>query len=248
MKKILAYITTPLFKMSFISFLIIFHPIQVIAFKFFGVKAHQKTVGLLNYCLVSTFRIVGSKIKFINDYTIPTDRPIIVISNHQSTFDVSPISWVFRKNGLAFIAKKELAKGIPSVSYNLRKSGAALIDRKKRDQAIPQIMSLGKRIVENNSAACIFPEGTRSKTGNIRKFQPGGINALLKTAPNALIIPFVIDGNLKMENNGSFFCSFGESLTYKVLEPIEPNGRSSEELTSLVEEIITKAKEDLENN
>lgn len=182
--------------------------------------------------------VIGFRIKFNNKASLPTDRPIIVVSNHQGTYDIPPIVWMFRKHHPKFISKIELAKGFPSISYNLRHSGAALIKRKNRAHALGEIRKLGKLIADNNYCACIFAEGTRSKTGKMRKFKSGGLATLLEEAPNSLVVPFVVDGNYKIERNGRFPLSFGEKGTYSILEPIEPKGYTAEELTEKIESLI----------
>jgi len=238
MKKILAYITTPLFYFLFTLALLIFHPIQVICRRLFGYQAHKVSVDILNYILMRLVIFIGFRIKFNDKVQLPTDRPLIVVSNHQGTYDIPPIVWMFRKNHPKFISKIELSKGLPSISYNLRHSGAALIRRKNRAHALGEIRKLGKLIADNNYCACIFAEGTRSKTGKMRQFKSGGLATLLAEAPNSLVVPFVVDGNYKIERNGRFPLSFGEKGTYSILEPIEPKEYTAEELTKKIESLI----------
>ena len=238
MKKILSYITTPLFYFLFLLALVIFHPIQVICKTLFGYHAHKVSVDILNYILMRLVWVIGFRIKFSNKANLPTNRPIIVVSNHQGTYDIPPIVWMFRKHHPKFISKIELAKGFPSISYNLRHSGAALIKRKNRSQALGEIRKLGKLIAENNYCACIFAEGTRSKTGKLRQFKSGGLATLLEEAPNSLIVPFIVDGNYKIEHKGRFPLSFGEKGNYSILEPIEPKGYTPNELCSMIENLI----------
>jgi len=145
---------------------------------------------------------------------------------------------MFRKHHPKFISKIELAKGLPSISYNLRHSGAALIRRKNRAHALGEIRKLGKLIADNNYCACIFAEGTRSKTGKMKRFKSGGLATLLEEAPNSLVVPFVVDGNYKIERNGRFPLSFGEKGTYSILEPIDPKNYTAEELTEKIESLI----------
>ena len=238
MKKILSYILTPLYYATFAILLLVFHPVQIICRKIGGYNSHKKSVDILNLFVFKSLKIMGAKFLIRGCYNLPTDRPLIIVSNHQSFNDISPIYWLFRKNHPKFISKLELAKNIPSISYNLRHSGAALIDRKKGGQSVKEIIKLGRLIEKNNYSACIFPEGTRTKTGKLKIFHPGGIKTLLKAAPSALIVPFVIDGNFNLYKYGNFPISFGETLKYTVLEPIEPKNQSAEELIVRVEGVI----------
>ena len=238
MNKLFGFLFTPIHYLFFFLLLLIFHVVQVIAFNFFGEKAHKRSVDLLNFFLLQNFRTIGTRIKFINNYSLPVGQTIIAISNHQSMYDMPMIIWYLRKINLKFVSKKELAKGIPSISYNLRHSGAALIDRNDKAQALAEIEKLGKLIQEKKLSALIFPEGTRSKTGILKPFSIGGISTLLREAPDALILPLVINNSWKIFRYGQFPLSFGEKISLEVLEPF-----SSKNLTAL--EVIAKAEEQI---
>ncbi len=239
MKKILAYILTPIFYLVFGMILVIFHPIQVICWNLFGYLAQKRSVEIMNFLIIKSMVILGARVKFKGFEKIPLDKPLIIVSNHQSQFDIPPLGWGFRKHFPKYISKIELGKGIPSISYNLRKGGSALIDRKNRSQSIKEIIKFGRHIEANNYSACIFPEGTRSKDGIVRKFKASGLGALLKTAPSAIIIPFAIDGNYLFQRDG-FPMGFGEKIKYTVLDPIERGNHTAEEIAELTERAIKK--------
>lgn len=230
MKKILDYILSAIYLLYFGLTLLVFHLIQVICFNFFSRKIHQKSVHLLNGSLLHGLWIVGVRLRFISKATLPTDRPIIFIANHQSMFDIVGMIWYLRKNYPIFVSKIELSKGIPSISYNLRKSGAALIDRKDGKQAIMEIARLGKLIEETKFSAAIFPEGTRSRTGELKTFATGGVGVLIKRAPSALVVPIAIKNTAKLNPKGIFPLSSFEKLSWVVLPPIEPKGKTLEEI------------------
>jgi 1-acyl-sn-glycerol-3-phosphate acyltransferase len=238
MKIILAYLLTALFHIYFGLMIGIFHPIQVIALNVFGDNARRKAVDLFNFCLVYGLYIMGCRIKFRGFEKLPDNRPIIIVSNHQSLYDIPAIGYGFRTYYAKFISKIELGKNIPSVSYNLRHGKSALIDRNNGAQAVKEIFKLGKLIQENNYAACIFPEGTRSKTGKVKKFMSAGINTLLRAAPSAVIVPFVIDGHSQLMEKGLFPLKIGVKISYTVLDPVEPKGRDVEEMVGAVQASI----------
>lgn len=240
MNKILGYITTPVYYFIFGLLLGIFHILQVLAWNIFGYKAQKRTVDVLNLILLKSFWIVGSRQVFKGFGQLPHNRPLIIIANHQSMFDITPIVWSFRKHYPRFISKIELGKGIPSISYNLRKGGSALIDRSNRMQSLREISRLGREIEANNYSACIFPEGTRSRTGMLKRFKTGGVEALLANAPTALVVPFVIDGNHKLLQYGYWPLRFGVKTVYTVLEPIEPAGQAVEDIVMQAETAIRK--------
>ncbi|MDC0357313.1 1-acyl-sn-glycerol-3-phosphate acyltransferase [Oligoflexia bacterium] len=242
MQKFLGWIFTPLLGLAFTFVLGVFHPIQMLAFRF-GYTPHKKVVDCMCFCLVVALKLVGTKIRFHSTYTLPTERPIIFVSNHQSMFDIPMISWFLRDNHPKFISKQELGQGVPSVSYNLRHGGSILIDRSNPRQALPEIDRLGKYITKYHRAACIYPEGTRARDGVLKKFKTSGFLKLKKTAPAALIVPLVIQGSWELLRYKLKPVPFGATFSLTVLEPIEQAALSGRDILELAESNIRKVLE-----
>lgn len=241
MNKIFGYIFSPIHYLLFGFFLCLFHPIQWICFKLGGQEAHKKSVDLMNFFLIGTYFVLGSSVRFKNPYQLPDKRPIIFIANHQSMYDIPPLIWFLRKYHAKFISKIELTRGIPSISFNLKYGGGANIDRKDSKQAVAEILKLAERMKTLSWSTVIFPEGTRSKDGRLKPFAIGGVATILKKVPNALIVPVAIRNSWKLVQYGSFPLSFGERMSWEILAPVEPEGKSMEEIMSIAEEAIRKA-------
>ena len=240
MQKILAYPLTVIYLLCFGLTLVIFHPIQWICLNAFGYQAHKKSVDALQFCLLRCLNILGTRFSFSNPYNIETDQPLIIVSNHQSMYDISPIMWYMRKYHPKFISKIELGKGIPSVSYNLRHGGSALIDRKNPRQSIKAIQDFSEYIETNKRAAVIFPEGTRSKTGEPKKFQRKGLMTLFKSIPSATIVPITINNSWKTLRYGKFPMGLGAHITFTVHQPLKlANFTDKDALVDSIEKTIT---------
>lgn len=240
LKKLLGWLLTPVFLIVWLLLLYVFQVIQIIALKGFGKAAHQRSVEWLNFFLVHALWILGTRISARMTEPLPSGRPIIFIANHQNKLDISGIGWFLRKHSPKYVSKIELAKGIPSVSYNLRHSGAALIDRSDVRQSLKEIGRLGKLIEDEKSSAVIFPEGTRSLTGEIAPFQTGGVKILLKKAPSALVVPVYIHDTWKLNRFGKFPMSVGERVSWTTLTAIEPAGKTPDEIAALAEASIRR--------
>lgn len=242
MQKVFAYPLTVIYFICFGLTLVIFHPIQWLCLKLFGYQAHKISVDALQWCLVRCLHILGTRFTFSNPHQIPTNSPLIIVANHQSMYDISPIMWFMRKHHVKFISKKELGKGIPSVSFNLRHGGSVLIDRKNPRQALPAIMKFGEYIERTKRAAVIFPEGTRSKDGYPKKFQTKGLEILIKKVPSALIVPITINNSWKMLRYGKFPMGIGNHIVFTVHEPIKiATFTNKEALIPVIETTITEA-------
>ncbi len=185
--------------------------------------------------------ILGTRFTFNNPHQIDTNQPLIIVANHQSMYDISPIMWYMRKHHPKFISKIELGKGIPSVSYNLRHGGSALIDRKNPRQSLPAIMKFGEYIEENKRAAVIFPEGTRSKNGEPKPFQTKGLEILFKKIPSALVVPVSINNSWKTLRYGKFPMGLGTHITFTVHKPIKVSTFTDKQ--ALINSVETTIKE-----
>lgn len=221
MVKLLSYPLSIVYNICFLLTLVIFHPIQWVCFNVFGYQAHKKSVDALQFFLLRCANVLGTRFTFNNTHHIPLNTPLIIVANHQSMYDISPLMWYLRKHHVKFISKKELGKGIPSVSYNLRHGGSVLIDRKNPRQSLPAIMKFGEYIETNKRAAVIFPEGTRSKDGKPKAFQTRGLEILFKKTPSALVVPVTINNSWKLQRYGKFPMGIGAHIKLTVHKPLK---------------------------
>ncbi len=238
MKKIASYILSSVFYLFYGSFLILFHGLQWIGFNIGKYRGHKIAVDFMNCTFTYLLYILGTRIELISRHPIPKDVPLIVVSNHQSMHDISPLSWFLRKHHPKFVSKIELGKGIPSVSYNLTHGGSVLIDRKDPRQSLIALRNFGKYIEKNNYAAVIYPEGTRSKDGVPKRFSENGLKMLTKFSPSAYIIPVTINNCWKLNKYGMFPLEIGVKITFELHEAIEAKSMKFEDLFQKVEATI----------
>ena len=241
MKKIISYPLSIIYYALFYSLLLVFHPIQWICFNLFGYEAHKKSVDLLNFFMVAYTYVLGTTYKFENLDLVPQGVPLIIAANHQSMYDIAPISWFMRRMYPKFISKIELGKGIPSISYNLNHGGSVLIDRNNPRQSLPAIKQIAEYVELNKRSVVIFPEGTRSKTGIPKPFAENGLKILCKYAPSAYIVPLTINNSWKMTRWGSFPLGVGNKLTFTIHPPMAIASMSFPEIFEKTEKAVTGA-------
>ncbi len=121
------------------------------------------------------------------DQQIPENRPVILMCNHASAYDV-PLAFVAVPGSIRMIAKKELYK-IPFLSRALKTAEFPSIDRHNRSQAIKDL-AYAKEKMESGIRLWMFPEGTRSEDGKLQKLKKGGIRLAIDT--DAIILPMVM--------------------------------------------------------
>ena len=198
-------------------------------------------MDVLNLFLVRNLHVLGTRITFSNPHQIDKNQPIIIVANHQSLNDIPALIWFMRKHHVKFISKKELGKGIPSVSYNLRHGGSVLIERKKPLQALHAIKNMANYIETHHRAVVIFPEGTRSRDGQMKPFKTKGLEMLLKHSPNGLVVPIAIHNSWKTLRYGKFPLGIGTHIKFEVLEPLEIRNHDISELITTIESQISNA-------
>lgn len=238
MKKVLSYLLTPVYWIFFGLLFLLFHPVLVLTHRLFGQDAFQSVVNLMNWLTMKNLHLLGCSQSVVDSNLYDTSRPLIIVSNHQSMYDVPMFTWHFRNYGIRFVSKIELASGVPSVSYNLRHASHIVIDRSDRKQAIEAIREGGASASTHKHAVVIFPEGTRSRDGAPKRFSQTGLKLLLETMPDAPIVPVSINNSWRLVKNGMFPIPFGVNATWTVHPLIEPAGREFEELSAEIEQII----------
>ncbi|MEN9846736.1 MAG: hypothetical protein RIS36_1883 [Pseudomonadota bacterium] len=237
----ISWLCTPFYIFVFFSILCVFHVVQLIA-ALFGRSAQKWALDIMNICIVWNIRILaGARFSYMGQPTLPAGRSILLVSNHQSMYDIPMMMWACRSREVGFISKKELGRWIPSISLALRTLGSVLIDRKDAKASLRAISEFGEMKEHGQQVAAIFPEGTRARDGVMKAFRPSGFLTLIKAMPSALIQPVAIRGNWRILRYQFLPIPFGTTIEMEFLEPVEPNGRAPEEVLADVESRIRAA-------
>jgi 1-acyl-sn-glycerol-3-phosphate acyltransferase len=217
--RLVDWIFTLPFLVAFGLVLAVFDPLQRVA-RLFGSRPHEVVVGLLQASLVGAFRLCGTRLAVERAEGVRPRTPYILIANHQSMFDIPIFGARLFTNYPKYVAKHTLARWIPSISYNLRRGGNALIDRDDRGQAVDAIRELGARAERRGVSVVIYPEGTRSRAGELKPFKPAGTLALLDAAPSLAVVPVTIDESWRLLGHNLLPAPFGVRIRVRFGEPI----------------------------
>ncbi len=132
----------------------------------------------------------GTRITITGQEKIQKNQSYIVISNHQSLFDVWALIGKIPLQ-LRWIVKVEIRK-MPIFGYALERMGHVYVNRKTRSAAASSLEKAA-RTIKGGTSVIIFPEGTRSKDGHLLRFRRGGgIIALKSGVP---ILPVTVNGS-----------------------------------------------------
>ncbi|NTV92868.1 MAG: 1-acyl-sn-glycerol-3-phosphate acyltransferase, partial [Chlorobiaceae bacterium] len=109
-------------------------------------------------------KLFGISIELIGSENYSTDQHYLVISNHAGMADI-PLLLGTMKLNLRFVAKEELGK-IPIFGWALKQAGYIMIRRGQNRDALKSLLSAAEAL-KNGHSIHIFPEGTRSETGEL---------------------------------------------------------------------------------
>ena len=134
-------------------------------------------------------RVAGVSIEVEAAENIDPTAPQVVVANHSSWFDPLVLAG-FCPGPYVFVAKKEVAR-VPFLGMALRACGHIYIDRSDRDLAVESLKVARERLEDDGPSIIMFPEGTRSATGELQRFKKGtfvlAIQAGAEVVPAALI-------------------------------------------------------------
>lgn len=143
------------------------------------------------------------------------EKPTIVVANHQSFLDM-PLLYLLPWS-MKWVAKKSLFR-IPILGWIIFMTGHLAIDRESR-RSVKKLDELVKPIM-SGIPGMIFPEGTRTRSGELKPFKNGAFT--LAERYNFQILPVVLHGGFEVMQSGSWMFNFKQKFTVSVLDPLSP--------------------------
>lgn len=195
---------------------------------------HARFWGILG------IKMAGVKVMVHGEEKLP-EGAVIVMSNHASNFDILALQGFFPRQ-LSWIAKKELFS-IPVFGQSMRRGGYIPLDRGDGRKALKSIAEAAEQ-VHGNRSVIIFPEGTRTRDGNLLPFKRGGF--LLAAKAGIPVVPVCINGSFDINPGGALRLNPGTihiHIMDPVLIPSDMKRAEAEELMILeVRKAINSAK------
>lgn len=173
-------------------------------------------------------RVLGG-VRVRVDGRIPPES-CLVIMNHQSLIDI-PIGLSVMPGPLPLIpGRRRYARGIPGVSAYLRSAGNPLVSQKPehRKADLAGILDAASRVDAGEASLLIFPEGHRTRDGEILPFMPGGLHVVLSRTRRPVYCA-VGDGMWKSRTlKDTFFNLSKVRARVRILGPFQPPADKTE--------------------
>ncbi|HEX5580097.1 MAG TPA: lysophospholipid acyltransferase family protein [Gemmatimonadaceae bacterium] len=187
------------------------------------------------YAAGRAFRLLGVAQVKLNPFwrfrtsgTRVTDprRPYVAVANHESYADIFLIShlpW-----DMKWLSKDTIFK-IPVMGWMMSMAGDVRLTRGDRSSAARAIAACRDRLAKRVSVM-IFPEGTRSRGGELLPFKDGAFRLAIEAG--VPILPIAVAGTRHAMAKGSFRFRRANAICH-VLEPIPTEGLSLADVPDL---------------
>lgn len=189
----------------------------------------------------SVIRFLLVPIKVSGTENVDPKQSYVFVANHQSALDVFAVyGWL--PNNFKWMMKKELRK-IPFVGTACAVAGHIFVDRSNPRAALQSVELVKKELVDGISTV-IFPEGTRTKTGEMGRFKQGAFKIAMDL--NLPVVPLSLSGFYDAMPPGKFFVNPHAHVTLNIGKPVDLSqftdiNEAMSYLRTQVEEGITKA-------
>lgn len=161
----------------------------------------------------------GARLVVEGAEAIDWSRPHMLVSNHQSVIDICAL---FRAvpAPLLFLLKQEMTK-VPFVGWYARGMGMLFIDR-DNPRAAPAVLRAAAQKVKGGAQLCIFPEGTRSRTGEVAPFKGAAFQSAIDAGVD--VLPVALEGTGAVLPPDGFFAVRPGTIRVRFGRPIPTAG------------------------
>lgn len=164
---------------------------------------------------------------------IDKKKSYVIVINHNSMVDIFAL--YFLPLNFRWVSKREVFR-IPYVGQLLTIHGDIAIDRSKGADSMRKVTEDGKMWIGRGASIAMFPEGTRSKSGEMGRFKQGAF-ALAKEA-GVEILPVVMHGTRTVLNK-FYLVNWRNVLKVSVLPPISAEEVAATPMPELMEKTRT---------
>jgi 1-acyl-sn-glycerol-3-phosphate acyltransferase len=163
---------------------------------------------------------------------IDLNKPYLIAANHSSYMD-TPVILAYIRLQFRFLAKEELFK-IPFLGTHLKTAGHVPVPREDPRAAVKTMTQAAENIREKNISMLIFPEGGRTRDGDLQSFKEGVAYIAIKAG--VPIVPVGITGTRAVIPMGSGVVKPGK-VTLRVGDPISTEGLILKDRQRLTEQV-----------
>jgi 1-acyl-sn-glycerol-3-phosphate acyltransferase len=172
---------------------------------------------------------------------IDNDRPQVFVANHSGLHDILSLS-AHLPIQFRWVAKKSLFS-VPFMGWHMGRSGYIPIDRDNPREAARSIIEAA-RIIRGGVYAIAFPEGTRSRTGDLGRFRSGAFALALRTG--VPLVPITLEGSYRVIMPKTLQVNPGTIIRIRIDKPIDLSGYAKGDRHRLMEDVYAVMSRNLD--
>ena len=196
-----------------------------------GERLYWMFVGWLRLAIWAARSICGVRARVQGREHLP-GTSVILLPKHQSTWETFAFPTLMPRP-LCYVFKRELLM-IPFFGWAMARMDLIHIDRSKRAEAWAKVAEQGRRYMAQGNWVIMFPEGTRTPRGSQGTYKHGGTRLAVETGRP--VVPIAVT-SARCWPRKSFLLRPGV-IDISIGEPIDPAGRTADELMREVERWI----------
>ncbi len=150
---------------------------------------------LMNALAALVVWVVRAKVHVTGRELIPEGKKLLFVGNHMSNYDPIVTLFAFAKWDLAFVSKASNFK-IPWFGQIVRRCCFMEIDRENPRNAIHTINWAAELLKEGEVSVGVYPEGTRSKSGELLPFHNGVFKIAQKAETDIVVVSLTGTNNI----------------------------------------------------
>jgi 1-acyl-sn-glycerol-3-phosphate acyltransferase len=167
---------------------------------------------------------------------LPWRGPAVLVANHASLIDILVLFALYRP--YKWVSKKENFK-VPFIGWNMTLNDYVPLVRGDRG-SVEAMMERCRKLLQLGCPVLIFPEGTRTKTGELQPFKDGAFRLAFETKTR--VIPIAVHGTGAALPKHGFILRQRMDARVEVLEAIDPaNFTTMEALRDATRDTIAQA-------
>ncbi len=204
-------------------------------------KDVKKPIGickLMIYLTAGWFcSIARARVTVKQSEALPKE-PCVIVANHLSFFDPMVMLSRFKDRNVVLVSKKENYK-IPLAGRYLKGACFLAVDRSNPRQAVQMLQRAGDEMKKLGVDVGIFPEGTRSRTGELMRFKEGAF--IIAKQADAPIAVYALKGTDQIKKRFPFRSTHVTMELVKIIDKETVASMDSKELAQYAHDLIKEA-------
>lgn len=228
MRKLLSILLTVVTFLLVFVFTVILAMTVLVLTKIRGTEVWvERTIRLWSWIWIVSS---GCRLSSQGQDNVEPNKSYVVVANHLSNLDIMAC-FLSIPVPIRFLAKQELFK-IPILAQGMRAIGIVSVDRASRSVVHERLNQAAQELTDSGRSVIIFPEGTRSRSGQLQPFKKGAFT--LAVTGHLPILPVTINGTHAAWPPSRWYI-IGSRLRVTIHPPIPTTGLANADTKELME-------------